>query len=807
MTLNQWFQAAKSGDCAFLLQNKQSHQTKQDQQFPKSTALIYAVENNQSAAAKLLIASERGKQNFYGWTALHTAIFNSNVQLTKLLSPYEKSIQTKSSWKSVPSNTSPLQLAMQLRNDQLVEILSEEHNGYILAFQGNFSINGPDSIGRTSLHYLALANTFNLSESQFQEMYNQLGKQFDNLGKTALMLASEANNQEFFRYANIISCEFQIQINSRENDLQRGNTAMMLAAELGNLDVVQLLRESEIRLTNFQGVSALMLAAKKGHVQIVRELMQYEKGFQTTIQSQQIPKGTTALMFAFSNQHHECVQVLIPYEQEIQNSFGQNYREVEKLQPRLSVRESMLNSSQIPQENKQFFQAQLEDNKQSPRPNKSIYQQSPQYNQQSSSNVQYQNASSNGVQLSSAQSVVQQCQSCVELKDDLTKTKRQLMKINQQVENSILDDDVNLIAFFNEIIAKFAGILNKAPIQEVSIEEAGKRIFNYLNDLTTNHSILSPKEIDQVLGENKMIKEGSKRFELVNKTLTNQINDIQQENDILQRQLTDYKKQNDLSTSTCSKFKDDYNKLQMHLAEANMQQARINEIFDLGPNDNTIQQLLQIKNEHAALLGERNTFQQELDKIVTYKDKQINDLSKEKDIIQDLYCNLQEEISSIDQELQKEKEKNFAQRERQLQLQDKCAVLEHRNNQFMEQKDKFVESLKHYKNIVDQFKQLLQVPYSEDIVQDLEEFISKQDNSQQISDLLLQEKDQLQQFIQEKELVINEQNKQIQDLQNKANAAQATNLRTMHQFKQLQGALQEQQNNFVKIFEEGSLLK
>ena len=120
---------------------------------------------------------------------------------------------------------------------------------------------------------------------------------------TALMLAASEGHLEVVELLlNTWAYAFK---NAEDSN---GNTALMLAASEGHLEVVELLLKvgANKEATDNDGQTALILAASKGHLEVVKMLLKAgAKVDATSI------KGATALIFAATEGHAETVDILL----------------------------------------------------------------------------------------------------------------------------------------------------------------------------------------------------------------------------------------------------------------------------------------------------------------------------------------------------------------------------------------------------------------------------------------------------------------------------------------------------------------
>ncbi|EFO62976.1 Protein 21.1 [Giardia lamblia P15] len=94
-----------------------------------------------------------------------------------------------------------------------------------------------------------------------------------------------------------------------------GETALMKAAENGHLEVVCALLDKQVGKATYSGKTALMSAALNGHIDVCRLLIPHEAGMSRK-------DGWTALMSAARNNHLEIVRLLIDHEARRQTKDG-----------------------------------------------------------------------------------------------------------------------------------------------------------------------------------------------------------------------------------------------------------------------------------------------------------------------------------------------------------------------------------------------------------------------------------------------------------------------------------------------------
>lgn len=131
--------------------------------------------------------------------------------------------------------------------------------------------------------------------------------------KTALSLAIHADFYDAIRILLPLEGIDVSQNNVIATDNQKN--PLLLSAEQGDVVAVYCYRKVFARLHDERGQTALMRAATVGEEKVVDLLVDYECGMQT-------PKGVTALMLAAQHGHVGCIERLLPQERALRDSDG-----------------------------------------------------------------------------------------------------------------------------------------------------------------------------------------------------------------------------------------------------------------------------------------------------------------------------------------------------------------------------------------------------------------------------------------------------------------------------------------------------
>ncbi|EES98293.1 Kinase, NEK [Giardia duodenalis ATCC 50581] len=125
-------------------------------------------------------------------------------------------------------------------------------------------------------------------------------------GMTALMIAAECGNLDAVRLL------LPLEANKRCNC---GRTALMYAAKNSQLETARELMTVEVGKRNKSGKTALMLATEEGAVELVALLAKYECNLRNA-------SGLTALMIAVKKRITEAVEILAEYEKGVTDKAG-----------------------------------------------------------------------------------------------------------------------------------------------------------------------------------------------------------------------------------------------------------------------------------------------------------------------------------------------------------------------------------------------------------------------------------------------------------------------------------------------------
>nr|XP_027204147.1 kinesin-related protein 10-like isoform X3 [Dermatophagoides pteronyssinus] len=161
-------------------------------------------------------------------------------------------------------------------------------------------VNLADPNGNTALHYAISYNNFDIVSILLDSKVCDVNK-FNKNGYTATMLVSLAKIENEL-HRDIVERLFTMaDINLKAK--QNGQTALMLAASHGRIEITKILLEcgAEVNLQDNDGSTALMCAAEHGHTEVISLLLSHSD-CDPLIEDNE---GSTALKIALINGHND----------------------------------------------------------------------------------------------------------------------------------------------------------------------------------------------------------------------------------------------------------------------------------------------------------------------------------------------------------------------------------------------------------------------------------------------------------------------------------------------------------------------
>lgn len=316
------------------------------------TALMYAAKLNRANFATLLVKYEAGLVNDDDQTAYEIAMSHSNYAVAGIIRPYEKHLQ-----KGSPERK--LSLKMTDRGTPSCPGLIDESDSIFhgIPLSGNSSIN--DETPRThqklnrhtsSTQDLTVEMLFTNPTQQQSTRYTDTSPCTISPTDSPIMKPHSTTNStpliDAVKCGDLSGVKKHLHDHSGFSD-DLGMTALMYAAEIGNYDMVMVLRATEAkrRIPNYplksfyelNNATSLMIAAAKGNSSCVKALVPYEGGLADN-------EGHTALMIAARYAYTDMISDLIPKEAKrldingqtalmiaVQNNLGKSHIEAIKL--------------------------------------------------------------------------------------------------------------------------------------------------------------------------------------------------------------------------------------------------------------------------------------------------------------------------------------------------------------------------------------------------------------------------------------------------------------------------------------------
>ncbi|KAE8302893.1 Ankyrin repeat protein 1 [Giardia duodenalis] len=277
------------------------------------TALMVAIRNRSSLAAKVLVPYEACSIDSAGSTALMYSVQNKLYDGAEALASLECGIRNK-------ENKTAIYLAYEQHDHKMLEILApwENHLVYdngktllmIASSQNNISavnilLKYEAGVSDRSGH---MASRYALLNGH-REVFNALLPAEQSIMKrfscTPLMIAVAQNDVK----------QVSIELNVYPRRKFKGITALMIAVLMNSKEeILEMLEAKEARMVNTKGQTALMLAVQRNLIPYVTRLAPLEAGIFDK-------RGHTALMYAIQAKNIAAVKILICYETGLVNPY------------------------------------------------------------------------------------------------------------------------------------------------------------------------------------------------------------------------------------------------------------------------------------------------------------------------------------------------------------------------------------------------------------------------------------------------------------------------------------------------------
>ncbi|EFO61177.1 Kinase, NEK [Giardia lamblia P15] len=276
------------------------------------TPLMKAAMKGNVEAVEWLIPSQKGAKDKQNHNALYYALKHNQPEAAEILIPYEDPTDK--------DGVTALMRAAANGSAEIVELLipiqkgmkDKDGNTAFMHALKNKQMNAATALCKheasswTPLMCAAFAGNVEMARKNLSSR----DKKNDD-GETALMLAAEAGHEDIVELLDPTD--------------RGGVTALMRAADRGDVETVRhLIPLQKRRITQYAEMNgwevykrtALMMGAARGHTEVVRLLVEHEGGIKDE-------KDQTALMLAVKGNHVECVKLLIEKEGRMQTKSGQ----------------------------------------------------------------------------------------------------------------------------------------------------------------------------------------------------------------------------------------------------------------------------------------------------------------------------------------------------------------------------------------------------------------------------------------------------------------------------------------------------
>lgn len=272
--MEDWFLAAKENNAELL--SSRSAECSGIVNDAGVTALMIAAAQGNLEAVALLAETEGIVTRPTGWTALMEAAYHGQSRVVRMLSLDLAGRQLAEEDGIFSRGSTALIVAATLGHSECVSVLLEYEKDvsrwtdeFVQLFKGQETVLTAvhDSAGHTPLMYYAMHSHKGLFAPDLHRNADSKlsAGRLDFAGCSALMHAVRTDNTEFIAYV-LSECLVELRIISPRS---RMYSALMMAAELGNLEASELLASEEAGLANPYGLCALDIAIIHGHYDIV----------------------------------------------------------------------------------------------------------------------------------------------------------------------------------------------------------------------------------------------------------------------------------------------------------------------------------------------------------------------------------------------------------------------------------------------------------------------------------------------------------------------------------------------------------
>ncbi|ESU45136.1 Ankyrin repeat protein [Giardia duodenalis] len=274
--------------------------------------LYHALKTGHMETAKIVLPHEDPTDE-NGVTALMRAAARGDAEMVELLAPLQKGAKDK-------DGTTAFAHALKNRHTDIAMVLREHE---VLSWTPLMSaaVTGDIETAKQHLSDKDKKNSdgdtaYALAAKAGQGAILELLDPTDEKGVTALMRAAERGDVE------VVKLLIPLQKGKKADCFEigdwfilHGGTALMMAAACGHAEVVELLVEHEAGVKDEARWTALMCAVRGNYPECVKLLLKEETGMQDN-------DDWTALMYAAFFRHGDCVKLLVDKEGGMQRSDG-----------------------------------------------------------------------------------------------------------------------------------------------------------------------------------------------------------------------------------------------------------------------------------------------------------------------------------------------------------------------------------------------------------------------------------------------------------------------------------------------------
>ena len=264
---------------------------------------MYAAKKGQAEAVKVLLEYEKRIRDNQNHNALYWALRNRHTEVVEIIIPHEDPTDENGATALMRAATrgdvemvellAPLQKGLKDKDGStaFVHALKNRHTDTAMVLREY------EAPSWTPLMCAAFTGDARLAKKYFFDTDKK-----NSNGDTALMIAARAGHIDVVELLDPTD--------------KYGATALMRAVDRNDLEAVRVLMPFQKgRKTDYCNTTALMRVATRGYEEVVKLLVEYEGGLKDE-------NGWTALMSAARFGHSKCVKLLLEYEGDMKDTSG-----------------------------------------------------------------------------------------------------------------------------------------------------------------------------------------------------------------------------------------------------------------------------------------------------------------------------------------------------------------------------------------------------------------------------------------------------------------------------------------------------